>query len=226
MIPAFLPGKWSVMKMREPDYVIWDFNGTILDDVQTGIDSVNLLLRTRNLPEIPDVEAYRRVFGFPIQSYYQRLGFDFTKEPYEAIAVEWVNEYLRNVSKAPLCTGVLETLEFFRSRGISQVVLSATKLDMLETQLVQLGLRDFFEEIMGLDNIYAVSKAQLAASWRGKHPDASVLMLGDTVHDVEVANLMRAACILVEGGHQARSVLEADGATVVHNLFEIISLFS
>lgn len=214
------------MKMCDPDYVIWDFNGTILDDVQTGIDSVNLLLRTRNLPEISGVEAYRSVFGFPIRSYYQRLGFDFTKEPYEDVAVEWVDEYLRNVPKAPLCAGVLETLDFFRNRGVSQVVLSATKLEMLEKQLAQLGLREYFEEIMGLDNIYATSKAQLAVSWRAKHPDASVLMLGDTVHDIEVANIMRATCILVEGGHQARPVLEAGGASVVHNLFEIISLFS
>ncbi len=214
------------MKKLKPDYIIWDFNGTILDDVQTGIDSVNLLLRNRNLPEIPDADAYRNVFGFPIRDYYQRLGFDFTKEPYEEVAVEWVEAYLRNVPQAPLCSGVLETLAFFRANQVSQVVLSATKLEMLENQLQQLGIRHYFEVVMGLDNIYATSKAQLSIDWKQRHPNKSMLMIGDTIHDFEVAKLMGAACILVEGGHQTRDVLTSTGCEVVHNLFEIITLYS
>ncbi len=210
----------------KPDYVIWDFNGTILDDVQTGIDSVNSLLRKRQLPEIPDADFYRNVFGFPIRDYYQRLGFDFTKEPYEDIAVEWVELYLRNVPKAPLCSGVLQTLDFFREHNVPQVILSATKLEMLEKQLKQLGIRDYFEEVMGLDNIYATSKARLAEEWMRRHPNMHILMLGDTIHDYEVAKLMGATCILIEGGHQTRTVLKSAECQVVHNLFEIITLFS
>lgn len=212
------------MKKFKPDYIIWDFNGTILDDVQTGIDSVNLLLRNRQLPEIPDADAYRQVFGFPIRAYYQRLGFDFEKEPYEDVAVQWVEEYLRNVPNAPLCPGVTETLRFFGQQGIPQVVLSATKLDMLEMQLTQLGIRSYFEEVMGLDNIYATSKAQLALEWKKRHVNSFAMMLGDTVHDAEVASLMGADCILIEGGHQTRVVLEQSGCPVVSNLFEIINL--
>lgn len=210
----------------KPDYVIWDFNGTILDDVQTGIDSVNLLLRKRQLPEIPDADFYRNVFGFPIRDYYQRLGFDFAKEPYEDVAVEWVEAYLRNVPEAPLCPGVLQTLEFFRQHNIPQIILSATKLEMLEKQLRQLGIRDYFEEVMGLDNIYATSKARLAEEWAVRHPGAKTILLGDTIHDYEVAKLMDATCILVEGGHQPRTVLQSSACQVVHDLFEIITLFS
>lgn len=226
MIRVFRKQKYQTMNKQRPDYIIWDFNGTILDDVQTGIDSVNLLLRTRKLPEIPDADYYRRVFGFPIREYYQRLGFDFSQEPYEDIAVEWVDEYLRNVPHAPLCPGAGEALDAFYKAGISQVVLSATKLQMLEQQLSDLGIRAYFEEVMGLDNIYATSKAELALAWRKKHPGARAVMLGDTVHDYEVACTMHVDCILVEGGHQTREVLEQCGCPIVHNLFEISSLLS
>ena len=51
------------------DYVIWDFNGTLLDDVQTGIRSVNKLLLDRGLKQIDGVEHYRRIFRFPIIDY-------------------------------------------------------------------------------------------------------------------------------------------------------------
>ncbi len=209
-----------------PDYILWDFNGTILDDVETGIRSVNQLLRDRGLPEIPDADHYRQVFGFPIRDYYSRLGFDFTKEPYEAVAVKWVELYLQHAVTAPLCPGILETLDFFKQRRVPQIILSATQLTMLEQQLTDLGIRDYFTEVMGLDNIYATSKTQLATAWRERHPDSNVLMLGDTTHDYEVACAMDAACILIEGGHQPRSVLASCGCPVIHNLFEISPLFS
>ena len=75
--------------------VIWDFNGTLLDDVQAGIDSVNTLLVEREIPTVESVEKYREVFRFPIIDYYRALGFDFDAEPYEIIAHEWVENYRR-----------------------------------------------------------------------------------------------------------------------------------
>ena len=76
--------------------IIWDFNGTILDDVDAGIVSVNKLLSDRGLPTIESKEEYRKVFRFPIIEYYRALGFDFEREPYEVLAPLWVSEYLKN----------------------------------------------------------------------------------------------------------------------------------
>lgn len=216
MTRAFPPKKLSLMKKYE--YILWDFNGTILDDVQTGIDSVNFLLSNRGLPEIPSKEVYRSVFGFPIRDYYGRLGFDFSKEPYETVAVEWVEQYLMRVKEAPLCPGVLDALIFFQENGIPQSILSATKLEMLEGQLQDLGIRGYFDEVMGLDNIYATSKEILALSWRKRHSDVQAVMIGDTIHDFEVAQAMGIDCVLISGGHQPVGVLESCGCPVLSNL--------
>ena len=77
------------------EHIIWDFNGTLLDDVWTGIVSVNKLLEDRGLPKIASVEDYRRVFRFPIIEYYRSLGFDFDKEPYEVIGWLFILKTLR-----------------------------------------------------------------------------------------------------------------------------------
>ncbi len=204
--------------MKKYEYILWDFNGTILDDVQTGIDSVNFLLSRRGLPEIPSREAYRKIFGFPIRDYYGRLGFDFSQEPYETVAVEWVEQYLMRVKEAHLCPGVLDALIFFREKGIKQSILSATKLEMLEGQLHDLGIRDYFEEVMGLDNIYATSKEALALSWKARYPDVQAVMLGDTVHDYEVARAIGIDCVLISGGHQPTETLESCGCLVLPDL--------
>ena len=201
-------------------HVLWDFNGTILDDVEAGIRSVNTLLSERGLKTLRGTEDYYKVFGFPIIEYYRRLGFDFDKEPYEQIAPIWVEQYLMNVKDSKIYDGVIETVEFFRSLGASQIILSATEREMLVSQLSDLGIIDLFDGVMGLDNIHAASKVSLAREWREGNPGATVLMIGDTVHDLEVASAIDADCALIAGGHQSREVLENTGAPVYSSLLE------
>ena len=111
----------------EYTHCIWDFNGTILDDIDAGVGAVNALLAQRGLPVLENREAYRRVFGFPVRSYYEKLGFDFSREPYEVVAPLWVAEYQKRVGKSGLFDDVRETIERFRERGIHQILLSATE---------------------------------------------------------------------------------------------------
>ena len=213
-------------KYRDYDYCIWDFNGTLLDDVDTGIKSVNTLLSERGLPIIESRERYYSVFGFPIIDYYRALGFDFDKEPYEEIAPKWVALYLENVKTAPLNFYSLEALDSFENEGIKQIILSATEISMLCSQLSELGISERFEEILGLDNIYAGSKLRLAREWRERHPSAKALLIGDTDHDVKTALELGADCALVARGHQSREYLEGVGVPVFDSLKELCEALS
>ena len=203
-------------------HILWDFNGTILDDVDAGIKSVNKLLSERGLPTVDSRERYHEVFGFPIIDYYRRLGFDFDKEPYEVIAPIWVEQYMENVKRSPVFDDVMKTVEFFSGMGAKQIVLSATELEMLRRQLDFVGCLDAFDAVLGLDNIHAASKVSLAKKWKAENPDAVPLMIGDTVHDAEVASAIGADCILIARGHQSRTTLEKIGCPVYENLDEAI----
>ena len=203
-------------------HCIWDFNGTILDDMSAGIRAVNDLLSERGLPCIENVDAYRSVFGFPVKSYYERLGFDFLKEPYDVIAHKWVELYLRYVEDCGLCEGVYETKRFFEEKQITQILLSATEKNMLERQLGSLGLKNAFGEVLGLDNIFAVSKVDIAIEWRKNNPEARAFMIGDTEHDLAVAKAIGADCYLLCSGHQSKERLVATGAPVFDTLADIL----
>lgn len=203
-------------------HILWDFNGTILDDVGAGIKSVNKLLFERGLPTLKSVEEYYSVFGFPIIEYYRRLGFDFEKEPYEVIAPLWVEQYLINVKDSDVFDDVISTAEVLRKMGARQVILSATELDMLKAQLFDLGLESTFDAVLGLDNIHAASKVKLAEKWREENPNAVALMIGDTVHDAEVAIAIGADCVLIARGHQSRDTLEACGCPIMNDLAEML----
>lgn len=204
------------------DRCIWDFNGTLIDDVMTGIRSVNTLLAERGLPIIEGIEHYRRVFRFPIIEYYRSLGFDFEREPYEVLAPKWVSLYLENVVSAKLYPDVISTLEKMKSRGIEQTVLSATERSMLDEQLRSLRIRDYFDEVLGLDNIHAGSKLSLAYEWRSRHPNERVLLIGDTDHDAETAQALGADCVLVCRGHQSKEYLLTLGVPVFDTLEDVI----
>lgn len=211
------------MHEKLPEYCIWDFNGTILDDVAAGIGAVNDLLSARGLRTIGSKEEYRAIFGFPIRSYYERLGFDFEKESYETLAPIWVERYLFYVRQARMFEDVRRTLAYFSSRGVRQVILSATERDMLIGQLRELGIEDCFEEILGLDNIHAASKLSLAKDWRARHPEATVLFLGDTDHDVDTARTMQASCVLIARGHQSAEKLQGIGVPIYEDLDALIA---
>ncbi|MBR3966187.1 MAG: HAD family hydrolase [Clostridia bacterium] len=203
-------------------HILWDFNGTILDDLDAGIKSVNKLLSERGLPTVDSHERYYEVFGFPIIDYYRRLGFDFDKEPYEVIAPLWVELYLENVKESPIFDDILPTVELFGKMGLSQTVLSATELEMLKKQLKLVDCLDLFDEVLGIDNIYAASKVSLAEGWREKNPNAVPLMIGDTVHDAEVAERIGADCVLIARGHQSRKTLENAGCPIYEDLDEML----
>ena len=189
------------------DHILWDFNGTILDDVETGIRAVNTLLAARSLPVIRSKEQYRSLFRFPIVEYYRSLGFDFEKESYTFLADLWVAEYNRNLPFASVNPGVRELISAFRDLGLPQSVLSASESGMLLEQLASLGLKDCFAEIVGSDNVLAYGKTGLARAYRERHPGERFLLIGDTDHDAETASEAGFDCVLVAAGHQSEEYL-------------------
>ena len=197
------------------DRVIWDFNGTILDDLKISIESADELLTRYGLPVIGNATKYYSVFGFPIIGYYERVGFDFSKLDFTVLANEWVDIYLSKMPFATLRKGIIETVDKLNSLGIKQTILSMTEEKMLRSQIDSFGITDKFDEIYGLNNIYASSKLELARYWRSTHVGERVIYVGDTEHDAESADIIGAELLMIEGGHQSRSKLETLGKPVI-----------
>jgi phosphoglycolate phosphatase len=205
-------------------HVIWDFNGTLLNDVATSIKTINALLLRRNMKTIDNIEDYYRVFCFPIINYYRNLEFDFDKESYNDISIEWVKEYLINVKDSTLYDGSIEILSAIKNHGIPQIILSATEKEILLTQVNELGIKDYFEDILGLDNIHAYSKVNIAKAWRKVNNPQKAVLIGDTTHDFDVAKAMEIDCILIANGHQSKKCLQDCGVLVVDNISELLEV--
>jgi len=210
------------MNFDKYDTMIWDWNGTLLDDVQMCISCMNQLLSMRDIPLL-DRKKYQDHFTFPVQDYYQAIGIDFNKDPFDIIGHDFMDLYFKALPSCKLHDGVEEVLKFFKALNKRQFVLSAMEHDSLSQALEDYGISDFFEDAYGIDNHLAAGKIGRAHQMLEDHQikPSSTLMFGDTLHDEEVASEMGVDIILLSIGHQSHQVLSTSGHQVLSRLSAI-----
>lgn len=200
-------------------HIIWDWNGTIINDVDLCVELINWLLKEKNLKTITKKE-YKNVFTIPVKNYYAALGFDFEKEPFEVIGKRWMDEYERRKFECTVYDGVIDVMEKINKLGIGQSILSAYSQHTLEEMVEHFGLTKYFSHIVGLDNIYAAGKLHLGKNLMKRlgNGKGETLLIGDTEHDYEVATEIGADCILSSNGHQIKEKLEKLNCPVIDDL--------
>lgn len=200
-------------------HVIWDWNGTLLDDTELCIDVMNGLLSRRGLKQL-DRARYHTLFGFPVRDYYARLGFEEKLDPFERLSVDFITAYDCRRWECRLHPAVEAVLAAVTAAGITQSVLSAYRQETLREIVAHFGLMHHFVRLTGLDNIYAHSKVELGRAWVEELalPRDTIVLVGDTLHDFEVAGALGIHCVLVAGGHHSAERLRAQCARVVPDL--------
>jgi len=190
--------------LESKKHVIWDWNGTLLDDVDMVVEAIAKVLREHDL-EVPDRDRYTAIFGFPVSDYYLKLGFDFEKVPFEEVSAKFVDNYMEAIRGCRLHTGVLDLLADLKALGVSQSILSAAHEDSLKEHLAHFQIDGFFDRVYGLNDHHARSKVD-----RGKEllaecglPLDQTVLVGDTDHDLEVGRSLGVEVILLGDGHQS-----------------------
>ena len=201
--------------------LIWDWNGTLLDDVSAAVNALNRMLSSRDAAPIT-VEHYRRRFGFPVRPFYAELGVDLDKWDWDEIC----RDFHSFVAAEPqnVRDDAFAALSLARDLGFRQCVLSALRQDLLDEALERNGLRGFFDFAYGVDNLDGASKLE-----RGRELVAAIgsgardtVMIGDTLHDAEVAKALDTDCILVAYGHQSPDRLVMAGCVVVPTVTDAV----
>lgn len=206
-------------------HLIWDWNGTLLDDVPAAVNALNRMLVSRGASPI-DIGRYRRRFGFPVRPFYAELGVDLDRWDWDEIC----DDFHSFVAAEPqrIRDDARTALETARGLGFRQCVLSALRQDLLEESLARNGLAEFFDMVYGVDNLDGASKLQrgreLAAALGTEASGATIV--GDTLHDAEVAAELGMGCVLVSCGHQTPERLAAAGCQVVPSLTAAVDAVS
>jgi phosphoglycolate phosphatase len=209
-------------KISDYQHIVWDWNGTLINDTWLVVEIVNKMLARRNLQKV-NKEIHRGLFDFPVMKYYSSIGFDFSKEPFEKLTDEFISEYYDRFNECQLFDEAEKVLRQIKEKGILQSVLSASQQDLLKAKLKQYGIDKYFYNIIGLENHYAESKIEKGKAWMAKlnlQPQ-EVLLIGDTIHDYDVARYIGCDCLLVADGHHSYERLASKGVEVIKTLKEI-----
>jgi len=202
--------------------IIWDWNGTIVDDTRLAFDIYCRECEEHNLERM-GFEQYKSRFYFPVKKFYEEVGLDGDK--YAALADKFAEVYRQNWREIKIHNGVESYLEENCAQGISQFILSAYNQNELLDMVEFFGLRKYFTDIAGISDNLAQSKIRIGRNLVENNNICieKTLMIGDTAHDFEVAAALGIDIILVSWGTVSYEKLAKDCGekNVIKNLSEL-----
>jgi phosphoglycolate phosphatase len=205
--------------------LIWDWNGTLLDDVSAAVNALNRMLVKRGVEPVTR-EFYRRRFRFPVRPFYSEIGVDLDKWDWDDICVDFHSF----VAEEPQCVraDARAALEAAAGKGLRQCVLSALRQDLLLESLKRVGFLEFFDLVYGVNNLDGASKLERGKELAAALKDgiSSAVIIGDTLHDAEVASALGAKCVLISCGHQDSTRFAELSHPVADSLVEAVMLAS
>lgn len=204
------------LAIKNKEHIIWDWNGTLLDDVSYAVSIMNTFLEEHSLPLI-DKEHYRKIFDFPVLKYYQKLGFNFEKESFESLCHRFVDRFMNGIHSLPLIPEMKSLLQLLHSENYTQSILSATDQSNLDSMISHFSLNSTFKFVFGIDNKLADSKIDRGHELIKKSGicESKTVIIGDTLHDLDVARALNIDVVLISHGHQCPSRLRSHHEMVI-----------
>ncbi|MCP3801725.1 HAD family hydrolase [Allokutzneria sp. A3M-2-11 16] len=208
-------------------HIVWDWNGTLLDDNNAVLAAVNDVCTGFGRQALT-LDEWRGLFSRPLLQCYERvLDRSLSTEDWARIDRLYHDRYELLLHTCGLAAGVPELLHAWRDAGRSQSLLSMWFHDRLVPLITEMGLVDLFQRVDGLrTEVGGDSKADhLAHHLQAQQLDpADVVLIGDVVDDAFAAQQVGARCVLVTTGVMGRAALEATGVPVADSIPEALQL--
>jgi phosphoglycolate phosphatase-like HAD superfamily hydrolase len=205
-------------------HIVWDWNGTLLDDLSLVVTATNASLATLGAGPVT-ADEHRRDFIRPVQAYYEFVvGREITPDEFAALDSAFHDTYHSGVPTIELTNGVRELLATY---GGGQSLLSMWFHTHLVPTVDRYGLTPYFRRIDGLRaTLGGGHKAPLLRAHldelglRGE----DVLLIGDSVDDADAAASVGARAVLYSGGFTDIDRLRKVGVPVVDTLADAVEI--
>ena len=207
-------------------HIVWDWNGTLLNDLDLVVRSVSASIARYGHDPI-DADMYRDHYTRPVRSFYDSLfgrqvgdmeWFDLNKIFHEV--------YYAGVDGASLADDAVAVLEGAAGLGLGQSLLSMSTHEHLVPTVRTHGIDRYFSLITGLER----PSGEVKAAYLKRHlldqdvDPSTVVVVGDTPDDHMAAVSVGARSILYDGGSHHRHVLEAQRAPVADTLTAVLEM--
>lgn len=209
-------------------HIVWDWNGTLLDDLDIVLESLNVGISGFGVGPIDDLE-YRNHFTRPVRSFYESLLDRAVSDmEWELLNKTFHEEYFSRVHRARLARDAMVAIDHVEARGWGQSLLSMTTQDQLNEIVASFRIADRFLRIDGLRGETGGLKAShLADHLASLGVDPSrALVIGDTPDDAAAARHVGSQVVLYDSGSHHPDELSSVGVPVVNTLVEALETAS
>ena len=200
-------------------HIIWDYNGTVVDDVVTSIAAVNKMLESRGLPPT-SIEIYRETLTIPLDKYYASVGIK--NADIKKLSVEFQNWCNHFSYLSSIFDGFHNAIKIAKSKSVKNILLSSLYNEFLMNEVEKYKIKNCFDDIIGMQDTAVGSKLNNAKNYlSANNIDAkNVLFVGDLTTDSDMAKALGAKCVLIPNGHNSTKRCASQGVDVVENLIE------
>ncbi|MGB6164290.1 MAG: HAD hydrolase-like protein [Pseudonocardiaceae bacterium] len=212
-------------------HIVWDWNGTLLDDLHATVDAVNFSLHSAGFAGIT-VERYCLQYGRPLEVFYGRLvGRRLTSAEWRKLDRSFSQRYLNSIVPCSLADDAFDALEWWSPR--SQSLLSMSDHDNLVDVTNEYNVNKYFMRVDGRRGVSGASKFEYLARHvkllRQECPiltPETICVIGDSVDDATAAVQIGATAILYAGGYTHRAALDRVGVPVAETLTDAVRMLA
>jgi phosphoglycolate phosphatase-like HAD superfamily hydrolase len=182
-------------------HLVWDWNGTLLDDRVLILDSIGSALRDAGFAAVPAARM-RADFTRPLRAMFERLvRRPLTSDEWSLLEPTFRRNYQGRLPHASLVPGVREVLADVRSNGGRQSLVSLWDHAELVRVVRRHRLTEYFDEVTGRNGEERDDKGAMLMTLlhrRSLHPD-DVVLIGDAHDDVSAADAAGVRAVIVVG---------------------------
>ena len=215
--------------MKNYDYVIFDFDGTVTDTGEGILKSLQYSFEQMG-KEVPDLSDLKKFIGPPIHySYVNFYGID------ESEVEQYIKKYRERYKKIGIYEcfvydGMLETLKTLRENGVKLGIASSKPIKLVYDVMEYLRLTEYFDAVVGtqFDDSNHPGKTDLVLQSMAKLGDKDkkrTLMVGDRFFDIDGAAGAGVDSVGVTYGYGSREEFMEHNATyIVDSPKEILNI--
>lgn len=196
----------KLKKMKK--LAVFDWNGTLFDDLHANLAGANAALAIASLPAI-DLETYQRTMLFPISDFYYHHGVTaevFAKE-HERILNAFLETYESEADECGLRDKTLDILSALVDEGYECIILSNHFMDEVMGRVQKFEIEGYFSEISCNTKGCIKGATQLNKEERlkayirnGNYDSSSSFIIGDSLEEPAIADRLGLRSFSVTGG--------------------------
>ena len=193
------------MSPKRYELIVFDWDGTIMDSTGLIAECIQLAAQDRHLP-IPSTDAAKSIIGLGIHESTVQLFPDLDQAAQTAFALAYRQHFVARDHEAPLYDGIRELLVALDHPARFLAVATGKPRAGLERAFAHTGLKSAFHYSRCADEGFAKPHPDMLLKLMDftAVPPERTLMIGDTVHDLDLANNAGVAAIAVTyGAHPA-----------------------